>query len=141
MLGKETPVKPGSLSADALALRKATHKTLAMVDSNIDQLGFNRSIAQIYQLVNVIAADAKRDKLAKDTSLAYVLDESMTLLLLMFAPMMPHLAEECWAALGREDLVANQPWPTTDQAMLVEEEITLPIQINGKKAGGIDYCR
>jgi leucyl-tRNA synthetase len=51
----------------------------------------------------------------------------------MVAPMMPHLAEECWATLGHETLVSTQPWPRVDDALLVEETITLPVQINGKK--------
>ena len=134
-LGTAPLAKPDSLSDDALALRKIAHKSLAAVETNIEQLGFNRSVAQIYQLVNHIASAAKKDKLDKDASLAWILDESMQLLLLMSAPMMPHLAEECWTQLGKDGLATNQPWPTTDPAMLVEDEITLPIQINGKKRG------
>ena len=59
----------------------------------------------------------------------------MQMLLLMATPMMPHLAEECWKTLGKDGLVANHDWPKTDPAMLVEDEVTLPIQINGKKRG------
>ena len=136
-IGTDAIAKPDTLSADAMVLRKATHKTLATVEANIEQLGFNRSVAQIYQLVNAIAAAVKKDKLDKDPSLAWALDESMQLLLQMFAPMMPHLAEECWSQLGKEGLVADQSWPAADPAMLVEDEITLPIQINGKKRGEI----
>ena len=53
----------------------------------------------------------------------------------MMAPMMPHLAEECWAALGHEGLVADRPWPEIDRSLLVEDMITLPVQVNGKKRG------
>jgi leucyl-tRNA synthetase len=53
----------------------------------------------------------------------------------MMAPMMPHLAEECWAALGHEDLVSTRSWPAVEAALLVEQEITLPVQINGRKRG------
>nr|WP_321442763.1 leucine--tRNA ligase [uncultured Cohaesibacter sp.] len=129
---RETPEK---LSDEALALRRITHKTLASVEAAIEQLGFNRSVAQIYQLVNHIASVVKKDKLDKDPSLAATLDESMQMLLLMAAPMMPHLAEECWKTLGKDGLVANHDWPKADPAMLVEDEVTLPIQINGKKRG------
>ncbi|WP_319567562.1 leucine--tRNA ligase [Cohaesibacter marisflavi] len=127
--------KPESLSGEALALRKLTHKTLATVESTIEQLGFNRAVAQIYQLVNAIASAAKKEKLDKDASLCWVVDESMQLLLLMCSPMMPHLAEECWSQFGKEGLVSTQSWPQADSAMLTEDEITLPIQINGKKRG------
>ncbi|TLP47069.1 leucine--tRNA ligase [Cohaesibacter sp. CAU 1516] len=134
-LGDTKHEAPSSLSDEALALRRITHKTLASVEAAIEQLGFNRSVAQIYQLVNHIASVIKKDKLDKDASLAATLDESLEMLLLMAAPMMPHLAEECWTALGKDGLVANQNWPKTDPSMLVEDEVTLPIQINGKKRG------
>ena len=128
---------PANLSDEALALRRITHKTLATVESNIEQLGFNRSVAQIYQLVNHIATVVKKDKLDADASLAWALDESMQLLVLMSAPMMPHLAEECWTQLGKDGLVSTHAWPVADKSMLVDDEITLPIQINGKKRGEI----
>ena len=134
-LDSSTLSKPDSLSDEALALRKLSHKTLATVESTIEQLGFNRAVAQIYQLVNAIASAAKKEKLDKDASLCWVVDESMQLLLLMCSPMMPHLAEECWSQLGKKGLVSTQSWPQTDSAMLSEDEITLPIQINGKKRG------
>nr|WP_320144308.1 leucine--tRNA ligase [uncultured Cohaesibacter sp.] len=134
-LDSSTLSKPDSLSDEALALRKLSHKTLATVESTIEQLGFNRAVAQIYQLVNAIASAAKKEKLDKDASLCWVVDESMQLLLLMCSPMMPHLAEECWSQLGKKGLVSTQSWPQADSAMLSEDEITLPIQINGKKRG------
>ncbi|WP_119306107.1 leucine--tRNA ligase [Cohaesibacter haloalkalitolerans] len=136
-LGSATLSKPESLSGEALALRKLAHKTLANVESNIEQLGFNRAVAQIYQLVNAIAVDAKPEKLSADASLGWVVNESMQLLLLMCSPMMPHLAEECWSELGMDGMVSTQAWPKADSAMLMEDEVTLPIQVNGKKRGEI----
>ncbi|SNY90530.1 leucyl-tRNA synthetase [Cohaesibacter sp. ES.047] len=136
-IGSNIPAKPERFSDEALSLRKASHKTLAAVESNIEQLGFNRSVAQIYQLVNNIAAVVKKDKLDADPSLVWALNESMELLIMMAAPMMPHLAEECWSLLGKDGLVSTHAWPQTDKAMLVEDELTLPIQINGKKRGEI----
>jgi len=55
--------------------------------------------------------------------------------------MMPHLAEECWAALGHNTLVADEPWPTVEPALLVENTITLPVQINGKKRADVTVPR
>ncbi len=51
--------------------------------------------------------------------------------------MMPHLAEECWSALGGEGLAAQASWPNVDRSLLVEDEITLPVQINGKKRADV----
>jgi leucyl-tRNA synthetase len=59
----------------------------------------------------------------------------------LFNPMMPHLAEECWAALGHDTLVATAPWPKVESALLVEDTITLPVQINGKKRADITVPR
>jgi leucyl-tRNA synthetase len=59
----------------------------------------------------------------------------------LFHPMMPHLAEECWAALGHDTLVAAQPWPAVETALLVEATITLPVQVNGKKRADVTVAR
>ena len=55
--------------------------------------------------------------------------------------MMPHLAEECWAALGHKTLVSAEAWPQVEPELLVENTITLPVQVNGKKRGGSHGCR
>jgi leucyl-tRNA synthetase len=54
---------------------------------------------------------------------------------------MPHLAEECWKVLNGKDLIAHQPWPTYDEALIVENDVTLPVQINGKKRGDLTIAR
>lgn len=59
----------------------------------------------------------------------------------MIAPMMPHLAEECWSALGGKGFIANQPWPTFDPALVVDNEVVYPVQINGKKRGDLTIAR
>ncbi len=64
----------------------------------------------------------------------------MTLAQLM-APMTPHLAEDIWARQGGEGLIARAPWPVADEAMLIEDTITLPIQINGKRKSEIEVAR
>jgi len=55
--------------------------------------------------------------------------------------MMPHLAEECWSVLGHQTLVASEPWPQVEKSLLVEDSITLPIQINGRKRGDVTVAR
>jgi len=59
----------------------------------------------------------------------------------LFNPMMPHLAEECWAALGHDTLVAQAAWPQVEAALLIEETVTLPVQINGKKRADVVVAR
>jgi leucyl-tRNA synthetase len=64
--------------------------------------------------------------------------EALEILIRMFAPMMPHLAEECWAAAGRGGLVADQPWPAADPGLAAQDRISLPVQVNGKKRAEIE---
>src|SRR5262249_54109722 len=67
--------------------------------------------------------------------------EAADILVRLFHPMMPHLAEECWAALGHKTLVASEAWPQLEADLLVENTITLPVQINGKKRGDVTVAR
>ncbi|MDP2621792.1 MAG: leucine--tRNA ligase [Hyphomicrobiales bacterium] len=129
-----TPL-PQSLSDRALALRRAAHKALNAVDTDLARLRFNRAVAAVYELANSLTAalaDA-RGKGAAAPDMAAVLREAVEILVQMTAPMMPHLAEECWRRLGHETLIAEQPWPAADQAMLVQDTITIAVQVNGKR--------
>ena len=67
--------------------------------------------------------------------------EAADILVQLFHPMMPHLAEECWAALGHKELVAQQAWPKLEADLLVEDSITLPVQVNGKKRADVTVPR
>jgi leucyl-tRNA synthetase len=136
--------KPGQFSDDALNVRKAAHAALANVSEDIERLRFNRAIAQVYQATNSLtdaAAKARQagQKIAAD--LAWAFREAGEILVRLAAPMMPHLAEECWAALGHKTLAAEQPWPALERALLIEETITLPVQINGKKRADVTVPR
>jgi leucyl-tRNA synthetase len=128
---------PNETSAAATGLRKVAHRALAAVDENIVALRFNVAVARIYELANAVGAALamlqQQRPDAVDHALGAAVREALELLVEMAAPMMPHLAEECWAALGHDDLVATRAWPAVDRALLVEELITLPVQINGKK--------
>ncbi|CAN5359473.1 leucine--tRNA ligase [soil metagenome] len=120
-------------SPAATALRKAAHRALASVEDSIRGLRFNVAVAKIYELVNALAAAVADSD--KDTGLPAAIDEAFDLLIGMMAPMMPHLAEECSRALGGAGVVATRPWPALDRALLIEDVIVLPVQINGKKRG------
>ena len=130
---------PNVLSDDALALRKSAYRALASVEENIKGLRFNVAVAKIYELVNAVAAAMAVIPLARpdqaDYALGFAVRESLELLVQMMAPMMPHLAEECWAILGQKGLVSSRSWPEIDGALLVDEMVTLPVQVNGKKRG------
>ncbi len=126
----------------ALALAKATHKTLAAVEDDIERLGFNRAVARLYELGNTIGRTlAAPDAVRADASLAAALREALDVLVGMIAPMMPHLAEQCWAALGHADLVSEAPWPVVDRALVVDDTVTMPVQINGKKRAELTIRR
>jgi leucyl-tRNA synthetase len=131
-----TPM-PNAITAEALALRKTAHRTLAAVGDNLKALRFNVAVARIYELTNAVAAALAehRETRSADQSLAAAISEALELLVAMLAPMMPHLAEESWAALGHRDLISMRAWPEIERSLLVEDMITLPVQVNGKKRG------
>jgi leucyl-tRNA synthetase len=130
------PVRDG----EAAAISKAAHKTVKAVGEDIERLGFNKAVARLYELVNVLSPQVAGASSA-DAATRAALREAIEALVLMMAPMMPHLAEECWAALGGKGLVANLPWPEFDPALVVDDEIVLPVQINGKMRGVLTIAR
>ena len=79
--------------------------------------------------------------LEKDAAYAAAAREAFDVLVRLISPMMPHLAEECWALLGHDALVAQAAWPEVEAELLVEETLTLPVQINGKKRADVTVAR
>ncbi|MFC0284457.1 leucine--tRNA ligase [Camelimonas abortus] len=136
--GDDTPSKGA-----AKAVRKAAHKAVAAVTEDIERLRFNRCVAQLYELSNAIQGAMNAAAEAGDASAETVsaLREAMSIMVQLIAPMTPHLAESCWEALGNEGLVASTPWPGYDPALLVEDEIVLPVQVNGKRRADITVAR
>jgi leucyl-tRNA synthetase len=122
-------------------LRKAAHGALKVLQDDLEALRFNRAVARLYELTNVLTADvAARRETGLGSSAG--LEEAGRLLVQMVAPMMPHLAEECWHVLDpKAGLVASAPWPTYDPALLVEDEVTLPVQVNGRKRADVTVPR
>lgn len=125
---------PSDLTDADIAVRKAVHGSLRSVGQMIDNLEFNRAVAQIYSLVNTLTKDVAAKGMDRAASPA-LYREATTILIQMFSPMMPHLAEECWKMIGGKALVASALWPNYDESLLVENSVTLPIQINGKRRG------
>ena len=106
------------------SLTKETHKAIHDVTMELDSFGFNSAIARLYGFTNFLAksragADAKQ--------------AAAKALVQLMGPMTPHLAEELWADLGGDGLVVSADWPKADPNFLIDDEITLPVQINGKR--------
>jgi leucyl-tRNA synthetase len=133
--------RPASFAEPALALRKAAHRALARVSEDIERLRFNVAIAQIYELANAFQASLGGFEAEPMADYRWAVREAADILVRLFHPMMPHLAEECWSALGHKTLVASEPWPGLEADLLVEDSITLPIQINGRKRGDVTVAR
>jgi leucyl-tRNA synthetase len=87
-------------------------------------LRFNRAVAQLYTLSNAIADAPEADAATRR--------EALETMVLLAAPMMPHLAEECWRVLGHEKLVAETPWPQHEPILISSDTVIIPIQVNGK---------
>lgn len=108
--------------ADDLPLRRTTHRTIADVSDALAGLQFNKAIAYLYSFVTALEkAPASADR-----------TQGINSLIRLISPMTPHLAEEAWARLGQDGLVAQAAWPNADKTLLHDEDVTLAIQINGK---------
>ncbi|UCF54428.1 MAG: leucine--tRNA ligase [Bradyrhizobium sp.] len=136
-LGKAAPAaRPASFGPEATALRKTAHGALDKVTTGIERLHFNVCLAHIREFANAFSEILQRPgQPAPD--LAWAIREASQILVQLFSPMMPHLAEECWQALGHTGLVSEANWPQIERDLLVEDSVTLVVQVNGKKRGEV----
>ncbi|MEO9599147.1 leucine--tRNA ligase [Parasphingorhabdus sp.] len=103
-------------------LRRKLHQTVAGVAGDVEALSFNKAVAKIFELVNLIEkSQPSADRTTAIKSLARIV-----------APMVPHIAEEAWALFGEDGLIADAPWPEVDESLLVDDEVTIAIQVRGK---------
>ncbi len=142
----ERTSEPNGTNEEALgplgtAVRKAAHRALAAVEEDIERLRFNRCVAHIYEFANALQELLARAKGIEEPGLSRAFAEAGRIFVQILAPMMPHLAEECWQALGAAGLVAENAWPAVDRSLLVEDAITLPVQVNGKKRADVTVAR
>ncbi len=133
--------RPATFGPEAQKVRKAAHRALAHVSEDIDKLRFNRCVAHIYECANALGDAIGSAEAAPFPDFAWALREAGDILVRLFHPMMPHLAEECWAALGHKTLVSAEAWPQLEPDLLVENTVTLPVQINGKKRADVTVSR
>ncbi len=104
------------------SLDRKLHQTIAGVADDIEALAFNKAVAKLYELINAIE---RAEPSASRTA-------AIRTAMLLVAPMAPHMAEEAWAASGGDGLIADAAWPVVDTALLVADEVTIAIQVNGK---------
>ncbi|MGV8997637.1 MAG: leucine--tRNA ligase [Parvibaculaceae bacterium] len=130
MLSAVGAAQPATLDEASQALRRAAHQTLAAITDDLDNLRFNRAVARVYELANALSTfEAGRDL----DSARWARREAVEIMVLVIAPMMPHLAEEAWSVLGHTSMAVDTPWPVADAALLVEDSVTIAVQVNGKR--------
>lgn len=113
-------------------LLREMHKAIRDVTLGVESFGFNAAIAKLYGFTNT---------LSKSKASAAVQKQAIKTLAQLMSPMTPHLSEDIWAHQGGEGLIANAPWPVADESMLVEDSVTLPIQVNGKRRGELTVAK
>ncbi|MGZ9099688.1 MAG: leucine--tRNA ligase, partial [Brevundimonas sp.] len=126
------PAVPGEATADAALIRE-THKAIKAVSEGVSGFRFNSAIAKLYSFVATIRDHHAAGGAARG--------QALSALVRLVAPFTPHLAEECWTRLGEEGMVLAAPWPVYDPALAADDEVTLPIQVNGKRRGEIRVAR
>ncbi|WP_293865302.1 leucine--tRNA ligase [uncultured Alsobacter sp.] len=133
---------PAAFGPEALAIRKAAHRALIRVEEDVERLRFNRCVAHIYELSNALsAAIGAVTTETRPADVAWAFREAADILIALVSPMMPHLAEECWQALGHDTLVADTRWQEPDRALVVEDTVLMPVQVNGKKRAELTIAR
>jgi leucyl-tRNA synthetase len=129
--------RPPEAGPEALELRRAAHRAVNAVSQTIEGLRYNVGVAQIYELTHAISAALDKS----GQGLNWAIREAAELLVRVIGPMVPHLAEDCWARLGYNTLLADQPWPEAESALLVDDRITIAVQVNGKRRDELTVAR
>jgi leucyl-tRNA synthetase len=124
-------VAPAGAAGADQALDKKVARATAAVGEAIEGLQFNKAIAALYELTNAI------EKAGPSASR----DSAIRTLLLLAAPAAPHLAEQAWSARGETGLIADAVWPTHDPALLIDDEVTIAVQVNGKLRDTVTVAR
>jgi leucyl-tRNA synthetase len=132
-LGKPGLEQPASMPAEAEAVLRKTHRAILDVSADFDSFRFNRAVARIRELTNEVNA-LEGDNPASTWARRYGYEAVVQLI----GPVMPHLAEELWVLLGHNNLLAETPWPIADEKYLVEDTVTIAVQVNGKLRGTLE---
>jgi len=126
---------PQTLAPAADKARRATHRTVAAVTDHIEKFRFNSAVARIRELTNLL------EEMSDGPGAGVVMREGLEVAVRLVGPMMPHLAEELWQALGHDRLVAEESWPEADPVLILEDSVTIAVQVNGKLRATIELPR
>ncbi len=113
------------LGDKALTVRRIVHRTIAQVGDDLEKFHFNKAVARIREMTNTLGD-------VEGPGAGWVLREGLEAAALLIGPMMPHLAEEMWRALGHQTLLADASWPQAQADLLTEDSVTVAVQVNGK---------
>jgi len=128
MIKNASPLDPGSLTAEERILRRAVHKTIRKVSEDLeDRFHFNTAIASVMELLNIL----QPAELASPQFPA-VMKEALQSVILLMAPFVPHVTEELWQRLGNSTQLTQTSWPDYDRSAVVDEELLVVVQVNGK---------
>lgn len=127
---------PADFPAAAQELRRELHKTIAALTHDLDNFHFNKAVARVHEFANLL--EGVKDN---DAATAWARREALETLAKLIGPMVPHLAEEIWQALGHDGLLLDQPWPVADAALARDETVTIAVQVSGKLRATIEVDR
>jgi leucyl-tRNA synthetase len=123
-------VKPKNFSHKTISFRKKVHQNLKLITDGINNFQMNVAVAKIHELTSDISnftLDNNDSKWAKK--------EALRILIRVTEPMMPHIAEECWSLMGNSESIIESTWPEFEKSLLLNDEVTIIVQVNGKKRG------
>lgn len=135
-LGDKDVGEPTTFGGPATDLRRAAHKAIDGVSEDLEKFHFNRAVARIRELTNALG-----DVKAGGADMAWAYREGLEALVRLIGPIAPHIAEELWSRLGHAGLLADAPWPKADAALVIDETITIAVQVNGKLRAQIQAAR
>ena len=121
--------------SEAKNLLANVHQNLNEVTNSIDKFQMNVGVAKIYEIVNVISKFELKNEGCKKA-----MADSLTILIRIIEPMMPHLAEECWSLMNNKTALNKEPWPETIKDYLIQTVATVVVQINGKRRGEVQIA-
>ncbi|PCI40607.1 MAG: leucine--tRNA ligase [Rhodospirillaceae bacterium] len=128
--------QPENIDGEALAIRGRVHKTAHAVTQDLDKFHFNKAVARIRELTNTLEDFKLTDDVAQ-----WVRREAFETIAVLINPLMPHLGEELWNMLGHTQLIAEAPWVQADPSLLIDDTVTIAVQVNGKMRGTIDVAK